>query len=329
MKKLKKILVTGCAGFIGFHLTKKLILEGFQVYGIDNMNSYYDVELKKARLLILKNNNNKYFRFFKKDICDSKLESLFQKHKFEKVFHFAAQAGVRYSLKNPKIYQKYNINGLLNLLELSKKYKIKHFIFASSSSVYGDCNKFPVKEFFPTSSPKSFYAATKKMGEIISYSYSSLYKMPISCLRLFTVYGPYGRPDMALFKFVKNILNGKSIEIYNNGKHVRDFTYIDDVIEMIFCISKKRPIGKIPNATYNICGSNPQKLVYFIKVIENILNIKAKRKMLPFQKGDVLKTYGSNIKLIKYCKPKFTPLEKGIKEFIIWFSKFYSYKLNF
>ena len=327
MKKKNKILVTGCAGFIGFHFANKLISQGYNVYGVDNINSYYDVDLKKSRISILKKNKKK-FKFFKKDICDKNLSSFFQKNNFYKVFHFAAQAGVRYSLENPEIYQKWNVQGLCNLLELSKKFKVKHFIFASSSSVYGDCKKFPVKETFPTSNPKSFYAATKKIGEVVAYSYSSLYKMPITVLRFFTVYGPYGRPDMALFKFVKNTLNKNKIEVFNKGKHVRDFTYIGDAIKMIYCVSKKIPKGEIPYDIFNLCGSKPQKLIYFIKLIEKTLGTKVKKKFLPLQEGDVLKTYGSNKKIMTLCNFKHTSLKRGILEFINWYKKFYLHSKN-
>ncbi len=326
IKVKKKFLVTGCAGFIGFHFSLKLISKGHLVYGIDNMNKYYDVELKKKRLSILKRKKQK-FKFFKNDINDAKLKEIFLKNKFEKVFHFAAQAGVRYSFENPQAYYKSNIEGLKNLIFLSKKYKIKHFVFASSSSVYGDSKRFPVTENFSTRNQRSLYASTKKNGEIMLHTCSELDKLPVTCLRFFTVYGPYGRPDMALFKFVKNILNNKNIEIFNNGKHQRDFTYIDDVVKMSYFASKEYPKGKIPFSIFNICGSKPRKLTTFIKIIEDLLNIKAKKRMLPFQKGDVLKTYGSNKKILRKIRFTPTPLEKGISEFIKWYKKFYDKKI--
>ena len=321
----KKFLVTGCAGFIGFHLSLKLISKNYLVYGIDNLNSYYDIKLKKKRLSILRKNKN--FKFFKLDINDRKLKKIFSKNRFEKVFNFAAQAGVRYSFKNPQAYFKSNVKGLENIIQMSRKYKTKHFVFASSSSVYGDPKKFPVFENSPTNNQRSLYAATKKIGETMLYTQSLIFKMPVTCLRFFTVYGPYGRPDMALFKFVKNILKKKSIEIYNKGKHERDFTYINDVIDMTLIASHKIPKGKIPIDIFNVCGSKPRKLMTFIKIIENLLNIKAKKKMLPFQKGDVLKTYGSNKKILRKVKFTHTPLEKGISEFINWYKKFYVKKI--
>ncbi len=326
-KTKQKILVTGCAGFIGFHICSKLISEGFFVYGIDNMNTYYDIDLKKKRIAILKSKFKKNFLFFKKDILSNSLNKVFLNNKFIKVYHFAAQAGVRYSFENPKAYLRSNVEGLENVLRLSKKNNVRHFIFASSSSVYGDPKNFPVTENFPTSQPKSLYAATKKIGENIIHSYSAQYKLPVTCLRFFTVYGPYGRPDMALFKFVANIINKKSIDIFNRGKHQRDFTYIDDVVKMTYFATKKVPKGKVPIVTFNVCGSKPRNLMTFIKIIENVLNIKAKKKMLPFQKGDVFKTYGSNKKILSKVKFSPKPLEEGIFEFISWYKKFYAKKI--
>ena len=242
------ILVTGSSGFIGYHLSKLLLNNNCKVVGLDNHNSYYDIKLKKNRnSLLLKHKN---FKFYKVDLQDSKkLETIFKNHKIKCVINLAAQAGVRYSLINPKAYIDSNINGFFNILDLSNKYKVKKFIYASTSSIYGKQNKFPLKENFKTDNPIQLYAATKKSNEVMATAYSNLYKIKTVGLRFFTVYGPWGRPDMALFKFTKNIIEGKKINLFNKGNHIRDFTYIDDIVEAIFklVIKKNFPKQKIYN----------------------------------------------------------------------------------
>ena len=318
------ILVTGCAGFIGFHTSLKLIeSQNNKVFGIDNLNAYYDINLKKDRLKKLKKNKNFFFK--KLDICKKKsLDNLFKQHKFKIVINLAAQAGVRYSILDPDTYFKNNILGFYNILDISRIYKVNHFIFASSSSVYGNIKKFPIKEEYNTDFPQSFYAASKKSNEVIAFSYSSIYNMPITGLRFFTVYGPYGRPDMSLFKFTKAMLNNVKLQLFNNGNHVRDFTYIDDVVESIIKISKKRPKTSIPYSIFNIGSSNPQKLMKFLKVISSNLNIEPKIQYKSMQKGDVYKTHANVNKLFKEIKfkPK-TPINVGIKSFIKWYKDYY------
>lgn len=317
------ILVTGCAGFIGYHYTNFLLKKKIKVIGVDNLNNYYDTRLKKRRL----NNLLKYenFNFYKINIHNkNKISEVFEINKIHIVIHLAAQAGVRFSIKNPSQYFVSNIVGFQNIIDLCKLKKIKHLIFASTSSVYGNNKKIPFKETYDTSNPESFYAATKISNEIIAKSYSSIHKMRITGLRFFTVYGPYGRPDMAIFKFVKNIKNNKFIEVFNNGKLDRDFTYIDDVIKIIYKLSVLNNNYKSLFNIYNVCGSSQKKLMYFIKIIEKKIGKKAKIKFRPMQKGDVFKTYGDNNKLKKIIKvDKFTPLEKGIEKFIKWYEQYY------
>ena len=315
----KKIyLVTGSAGFIGFHLSKKILAKGFKVIGIDNLNNYYDVQLKKKRNHILKKNKNYIFK--KIDIKNYKnLETVFKKYKIFKVIHLAAQAGVRYSLKNPRSYIDNNINGFFNILEISKNYRVKKFVYASTSSIYGLQKKFPLKENFNTDNPIQLYAATKKSNELMATSYSYLYKMDTVGLRFFTVYGPWGRPDMALFKFTKNIIKGKPIEVFNKGKHERDFTYVDDIVDGIIKIvfSKKNKFG---SQIFNIGNGKKIKLLKYIQLIEKNLKKKARKKLLPLQKGDVFKTH-SDTRLIKKdynYNPK-TSVNHGVKKFIEWY----------
>ena len=315
----KKIyLITGSAGFIGFHLSKKILSKGFKVIGVDNLNNYYDIQLKKKRNLILKKNKN--YIFEKIDIKNYKnLESVFKKYKIYKVIHLAAQAGVRYSLKNPRSYIDNNINGFFNILEISKNYRVKKFIYASTSSIYGLQKKFPLKENFNTDNPIQLYAATKKSNELMATSYSYLYKMDTVGLRFFTVYGPWGRPDMALFKFTKNIIKGKPIEVFNKGKHERDFTYVDDIVEGIIKIvfSKKNKFG---SQIFNIGNGKKIKLLKYIQLIEKNLKKKAQKKFLPLQKGDVFKTH-SDTRLIKkhYNYKPTTDVNHGVKKFIEWY----------
>ena len=316
------ILVTGAAGFIGYQICKKLLQTNNHLIGLDNLNNYYDTKLKKNRTNILKKNRN--FIFKKIDIRNyNSLDKIFKKYKIDAVIHLAAQAGVRYSLENPKSYISNNINGFFNILDTSKNYRVKKFIYASTSSIYGIQKKYPLKEKFETDNPIQLYAATKKSNEVIAASFSNLYKMKTIGLRFFTVYGPWGRPDMALFKFTKNILKGKPIHVFNYGKHLRDFTYVDDIVEGIFkiLISKDK---KISNNVYNIGCGKKVPLSKYIKLIEKFLQKKSKKKFLPLQKGDVIQTH-SDISLIrkdfKYV-PK-TKVESGIKKFIDWYISYY------
>ena len=331
-----KILITGSSGFIGFHLSKLLLEKGNTVYGIDSMNNYYDVNLKKARLSILKKYKN--FKFSKINLEESKkIENIFKRTRPKVVIHLAAQAGVRYSIDKPEVYLKSNVNGTFNVIESSNKIKVKHLIMASSSSVYGANKKIPFKEIDKTETQLSIYASTKKANESMAHSYSNIWNIPITMLRFFTVYGPWGRPDMALFKFTKNIMNNKKIDIYNNGKMYRDFTYIDDIVNGINLVINKPPNNKqkkkfkndslSPVAPFRILNIGNTKKVYllnFIKEIEIILKKKAKRNYMPLQKGDVKQTL-SNTKLLKEItgyKSK-TSYKLGIKKFLIWYKEYF------
>ena len=318
------ILITGCAGFIGFHLTKELSKDkNYKIFGIDNLNTYYDINLKKKRLKILRNNKN--FSFLKIDIVNEKLiNNFFTKNKIHVIYHLAAQAGVRYSITSPKTYLENNITGFFNILEVSKKFNVKHLLFASSSSVYGSKNKLPLREDANTDRPDSFYAATKKSNEVMAYSYSNIFNINTTALRFFTVYGPFGRPDMALFKFSKNILNNKKINLHNKGNHERDFTYVDDVVAKIIKLINKPSKDKVPFQVLNVGNGKPEKLKDFVNEIEKITQIQAKKNYLPFQIGDVHKTHASTSKLEKIVgKYKRTNIKEGIKKFVIWFKDFY------
>ncbi len=321
-----KILITGCAGFIGFHLSMKMLkIPKIKIYGLDNLNNYYDVKLKRKRLNILKKNSKSNFYFKKIDLSDSSsLHSFFKKNKFTHVINLAAQAGVRYSITNSKSYLESNIIGFYNILEFSKKFKIKHLIYASTSSVYGGSKKFPLKETYNTDFPLSFYAATKKSNEVMAHSYSYIFKLPCTGLRFFTVYGPFGRPDMSLFKFTDLISKNKKIDLFNHGDHVRDFTYVDDVATSIIKLITKPPRGRTPYAIYNIGSNNPQPLKSFLRMIEKILNKKAKINSLPMQLGDVHKTHASITALSKKInyKPR-TKVHEGIKQFIQWYINYF------
>ncbi len=320
-----KVLVTGCAGFIGFHLSEYLLQKKITLLGVDNLNSYYDTELKKNRIKILKRNDN--FKFYKFDLINkNKLNKLIINNKIKYIVHLAAQAGVRYSIENPATYFKNNLEVFFNILEISRKNKIKHLVFASTSSVYGENNNFPLKETEDTSKPLSFYAATKKSNEVLSHSYSYIYKLPCTALRFFTVYGPFGRPDMALFKFTKNILDNKKIELYNNGNHFRDFTYIDDIVSGIDSIIKKPSKNKTPFNIFNIGNGNSRKLKDYLHAIEKKLGRKALIKNLPLQKGDIIKTHSdiSSLNYFSNYKSK-TNIEEGVGKFIDWFIKYYNY----
>ena len=332
-----KIIVTGSSGFIGFHVSKKLLESGKKVHGLDSMNNYYDVNLKKARLKILKNYKN--FSFSKTKIENKKnLDKAFKKFKPAIVIHLAAQAGVRYSIEKPRVYLDSNITGTYNVIEISKKLNVKHLIMASSSSVYGANKKIPFKEIDKTETQMSIYAATKKSNESMAHAYSNIWKVPITMVRFFTVYGPWGRPDMALFKFTKGILNNKKIDIYNNGKMYRDFTYIDDIVSGINLLIKKIPntkqLGRYkddslsPIAPFRILNIGNTKKVYlldFIKEIEKVLGKKAKRNYMPLQKGDVKQTLSNTNLLKKITKynPK-TNFKTGIRKFLDWYLEYYN-----
>ena len=317
------ILITGAAGFIGYHLSKKILNKNTEVIGIDNINNYYDINLKKNRIKELK--KNKKFLFYKIDICEyKKLNDIIKKNKIKYIIHLAAQAGVRYSIKDPRTYFKSNLEGFFNVLEISRHNNIKHLIYASTSSVYGDSKKFPLSEINRTDKPLSFYAATKKSNEVMAHSYSYIYKLPCTGVRFFTVYGPFGRPDMALFKFTKNILNNHPIELYNNGNHFRDFTYVDDIVDGIYSLIKKQSKKSIPYEIFNIGNGTPKKLLDYLKHIENNLNKISKTKKLPLQVGDIVKTHSNINKLKKYTsyKPK-TNIKIGISRFIEWYKDYY------
>ena len=317
------ILITGAAGFIGYHLSKKILNKNTEVIGIDNINNYYDINLKKNRIKELK--KNKKFLFYKIDICEyKKLNNIVKKNNIKYIIHLAAQAGVRYSIKEPRTYFKSNLEGFFNVLEISRHNNIKHLIYASTSSVYGDTKKFPLSEINRTDKPLSFYAATKKSNEVMAHSYSYIYKLPCTGVRFFTVYGPFGRPDMALFKFTKNILNNQPIELYNKGNHFRDFTYIDDIVDGIYSLIKKQSKKSIPYEIFNIGNGTPKKLLDYLKHIENNLNKISKTKKLPLQVGDIVKTHSNINKLKKYTsyKPK-TNIKIGISRFIEWYKDYY------
>ena len=332
-----KIFVTGSSGFIGFHLSKKLLDNGHSVHGFDSMNSYYDVKLKNARYRLLK----KYKKFFftKGKLENHKLLSkAILRFKPKVIIHLAAQAGVRYSIKQPKVYLDSNITGTYNVIELAKKINVKHLLIASSSSVYGANSKLPFSEVDKTETQLSIYAATKKSTESLAHSYSSLWKIPITMLRLFTVYGPWGRPDMALFRFTKGIITKKKIDIYNHGKMYRDFTYIADVVDGINMLINRAPslkqFGKIKNdslssvapfRTINIGNTKKVYLLNFIKILEQELGIKAIKNFMPIQKGDVKATLSSTTLLKKLTgyNPK-TNFKTGIKNFLKWYLSYYN-----
>lgn len=316
------ILVTGSAGFIGFHLTKRLLEEGYTVHGIDNHNNYYDTSLKESRFNILK----KFKRYSHNRFCltdEVALNKLFKKIKFDAVINLAAQAGVRYSIENPQSYISSNLIGFFNVIENVRNYGIDHLIYASSSSVYGANTKLPFSEIDKTSTQLSLYAATKKSNEVIAHSYSSMYKFKSTGLRFFTVYGPWGRPDMALFKFTNAIKNNQSIEIYNNGNHTRDFTYIDDVVEMIFRIIVNKQNSNLSNI-YNIGNGNPKPLMSYIKEIEKQLGCESKKVFLPLQIGDVPETSADMTAYKKeYQYSAETNIEIGVEKFINWYQEYY------
>ncbi len=333
----KRVLVTGVAGFIGFSLARKLLERGDDVVGVDNLNDYYDVNLKLSRLKQLE--GIKGFEFLKTDLADKEgITRLFSSRSFDVVANMAAQAGVRYSIVNPYAYIESNISGFLNILEGCRHSRVKHFVFASSSSVYGANTKMPFSVHHNVDHPVSLYAATKKSGELIAHTYSSLYGIPCTGLRFFTVYGPWGRPDMAYFMFTKAILEERPIDVFNNGKMMRDFTYIDDITEGVVRVIDKIPLsdpdwdGSKPDSAtsyapyrlYNIGNNSPVELMYFIKVLEETLGKEAKKNLMPMQAGDVPATYADIDDLARDVafRPS-TSIEKGIREFVNWYREYY------
>jgi len=332
-----KFLVTGAAGFIGFHVSERLLADGHQVVGIDNLNDYYDVCLKQTRLERLKDKQS--FSFFKLDLADRQgMADLFAQQRFQRVIHLGAQAGVRYSLENPLAYADSNLIGHLNILEGCRHNQIEHLLYASSSSVYGLNRKMPFSTGDSVDHPVSLYAATKKSNELMSHTYSHLYQLPTTGLRFFTVYGPWGRPDMALFKFTKAMLAGRSIDVYNHGEMRRDFTYIDDIVEAIIRLQNLLPVAdtswtveqgspatsSAPYRVYNLGNSHPVKLMEYIHALEKTLGITAVKNLMPMQPGDVLETSADTEALYKAIgfKPQ-TGIEEGIERFVSWYRNYY------
>jgi UDP-glucuronate 4-epimerase len=338
--EFNNVLVTGAAGFIGFHLAKRLSDDGYSVTGIDNLSPYYDVNLKSARLEILKKADN--FVFYQTDLVERKsLENIFNNTQFDVVVNLAAQAGVRYSLKNPHAYVESNLVGFTNVLECCRYSQVKHLVFASSSSVYGANTQMPFSVHDNVDHPVSLYAATKKANELMAHTYSHLYGLPCTGLRFFTVYGPWGRPDMALFLFTQAILEDKPIQVFNHGRMQRDFTYIDDIIEGIVRVMANLPEPNLawrgnnpdPGSSYtcyklyNIGNNNPIELNHFIEVLEKALGKTAKKKFMDLQPGDVPATYANIDDLIKDVgfKPD-TPIEIGVQRFVKWYKVYYFVK---
>ncbi|MBU2583149.1 MAG: NAD-dependent epimerase [Alphaproteobacteria bacterium] len=332
-----RYLVTGAAGFIGYFTAKALLERGHDVVGIDNLNDYYDVGLKQARLADI--GNHDHFHFRRIDLADrAAMETLFADLPPQRVIHLAAQAGVRYSIENPHAYVDSNLVGMLHILEGCRHHGVEHLVFASSSSVYGSNTKMPFTVSDPVDHPVSLYAATKKANELMAHTYAHLYRIPVTGLRFFTVYGPWGRPDMALFKFTKAILADQPIDIYNNGKHARDFTYIDDIVEGVVRTADRLPqpnpdwdaaapdpaSSSAPYRLYNIGNSNPVELMEMIAALERALGREAKKNFLPMQPGDVLATY-ADVEQLKQdvgFQPS-TPIETGIERFVSWYRQHY------
>jgi len=335
---METFLVTGAAGFIGFHLSNRLLERGKKVIGVDNLNDYYEVTLKQARLSQLQQKDN--FEFYKLNLTDQQgIIGLFADRQPEKVAHLAAQPGVRYSLKNPYAYVDSNIVGFMNILEGCRHFKVKHLVFASSSSVYGANQKMPFSVHDHVDHPLSLYAATKKANELMAHTYSHLYRIPTTGLRFFTVYGPWGRPDMAIFLFTKAILEGRAIDVFNFGQMRRDFTYVDDIVEGVVRVLDKIPesnpewsgfapdpgTSSAPYKLYNIGNNNPVELGYFIKVLEECIGKKAVLNLLPLQPGDLPETY-ADIKDVEKdvgFKPS-TTIEVGIPQFVAWYRSYYN-----
>ncbi|MCX2719844.1 NAD-dependent epimerase [Lentiprolixibacter aurantiacus] len=337
----EKILVTGAAGFIGYHTCEVLLRMEYQVIGLDNLDPYYDVNLKRSRLDLLGisksiflENNKLYksslhganFQFIKADISDRKaMPKLFEKGQFNKVCHLAAQAGVRYSLENPEVYVDSNVVGFLNILEGCRHTHVEHLVYASSSSVYGDSNEVPFSEEDRVDHPVSLYAATKKSNELMAHTYSHLYKLPTTGLRFFTVYGPWGRPDMAMFLFTEAILKSEPVNVFNEGQLERDFTYIDDIVAGVMKVIESDHKGSaVPYSLYNIGNGQPIKLLDFIEAIEGVLDKKALKNMMPMQPGDVTATW-ANVQKLKqdYGYAPNTPIDVGVKNFIDWYRDYY------
>jgi UDP-glucuronate 4-epimerase len=332
-----KLLVTGAAGFIGFHTAQDLLDRGDEVVGLDNMNGYYDITLKEARLARLEPHD--HFSFVKGDIADQEtVDKLFAEHRPQRVIHLAAQAGVRHSLTHPGEYAQSNLVGFLNILEACRHQKVEHLVYASSSSVYGGNTHTPYSVHDNVDHPLSFYAATKKSNELMAHCYAHLYQLPVTGLRFFTVYGPWGRPDMALFKFVHNILAGQPIDVYNEGHHARDFTYIDDIVEGVVRTADRIAAPNLdwsgehpdpgtssaPYRLYNIGNHEPVPLMDFIGHVEAVLGREAKKNFLPLQPGDVPATYAdvASLRADIGFEPS-TPIDEGIRRFVAWYSDFY------
>ncbi len=335
--RILKILVTGVAGFIGYHVAHRLLAQGTEVVGLDNINDYYDVQLKMDRLKQLEGKAG--YRFIKMDLADkAALSALFEQERFDRVIHLAAQAGVRYSLENPHVYIQSNLVGFLHILEGCRRSRVAHLVYASSSSVYGANTRMPFSVHHNVDHPVSLYAATKKANELMAHSYSHLYRLPTTGLRFFTVYGPWGRPDMALFIFAKAVFEGKPIDVYNHGRMQRDFTYIDDIVEGVVRVTGKIPGGNpdwdsqnpdpaaslAPYKIYNIGNNNPVELLTLISVLEQCTGKKAEQRLVPIQPGDVPATYADVDDLMKDVgfKPS-TPIEQGVEKFVEWYRNYY------
>ena len=332
-----KVLVTGVAGFIGFHTARALLDRGDEVVGLDNLDPYYDVNLKRARLALLSARNR--FSFVEADVADqAAVAALFAEHKPERVIHLAAQAGVRHSLTHPRDYVRSNLDGFLNILEACRHNKVEHLVFASSSSVYGANTKAPFSVHDNVDHPVSFYGATKKANELMAHAYAHLYGLPVIGLRFFTVYGPWGRPDMALFIFTRKILAGEPIDVFNYGNNARDFTYIDDIVESIVRVSDRIPspnpdwsgaapdpgTSLAPYRLYNIGNNNPVGVMEFIEAIEQAVGRKAEKSLLPPQPGDVPLTYADVADLeAEFGFKPVTPLAEGIGRFVAWYRDYY------
>lgn len=332
-----KILITGAAGFIGYHLTNLLLKDNYQVIGLDNLNDYYDPELKKARLEILQQHDN--FTFYKVDLKDKpEIDNIFKTYQPTHVINLAAQAGVRYSIENPYAYVDSNLTGFMNILEACRNHPVKHLLYASSSSVYGGNKVAPFSTNHNVDHPVSLYAATKKSNELMAHTYSHLYDIPTTGLRFFTVYGPWGRPDMAYFSFTRDILAGKPIKVFNHGKMERDFTYIDDIVEGIYKLIDKPPVANpdwdeskddlstsfAPYKIYNIGNNNPVPLMRFINALESALGKEAEKIYMDMQPGDVLRTYAdvSDLERDIDFKPN-TSIEEGLGRFVDWYREYY------
>jgi len=323
-----EFLVTGVAGFIGMHVAARLLKAGYHVTGVDNLSDYYDVRLKQARLNVLQPNPN--FRFLRMDLTDSeKVHEFFADGKFERVIHLAAQAGVRYGLENPHAYIQSNIVAFTNILEACRRYPVKHLVYASSSSVYGANKKLPFSVQDNVDHPISLYAASKKANELMAHAYSHLFQIPTTGLRFFTVYGPWGRPDMAIFSFTKAILEGEPIDVFNHGNMQRDFTYIDDIVEGVLMIADQPPSAgqgapSSPYKLYNIGNHQPVDLMNLIKILEKCLGKTARKHMLPIQPGDVPSTFADVDDLMRDTgfRPA-TPIETGVERFIRWYQSYY------